>query len=128
MQLSFLVAKALMEGDFATYFASVPSSLDDGEPIVLRQGAFEREAVLDGCERGRVPVRVLVVRDEESEAEAVAEACERWVRRYGWEPVAENGSWRVCGIDTSAPAAAGRDDSGRYVWAFEVGMTVVRSL
>lgn len=32
MQPSFLIAKALLEGDFA----SVPSAADDPEPIVLR--------------------------------------------------------------------------------------------
>lgn len=65
MQLSFLVARALLEGDFASYFASVPSAADDPEPIVLRQGKFEREAVLPDGERGHVAVTVLVVREVE---------------------------------------------------------------
>lgn len=38
MQLSFLVAKALLEGDFASYFASLPSADVEPEPIVLREG------------------------------------------------------------------------------------------
>ena len=58
MQLSFLIAKALLEGDFA----SVPSAADDPEPIVLRQGKFEREAILPDGERGQVTVKVLVER------------------------------------------------------------------
>lgn len=65
MQLSFLIAKALLESDFASYFASVPSAADDPEPIV--------------------------VREVEAQAEADAQACERWIRTFGWEPVAENG-------------------------------------
>ena len=38
MQLSFLVAKALLEGDFASYFANIPSADVEPEPIVLRDG------------------------------------------------------------------------------------------
>lgn len=126
MQLSFLVARALLEGDFASYFASVPSAADDPEPIVLRQGKFEREAVLPDGERGHMAVTVLVVREVEADAEADAQGCERWIRRYGWEPVAENGTWRIVGLDTTAPSFVERDRSGRFVWGFDVILTVVR--
>ena len=127
MQLSFLVAKALLEGDFASYFASSPSAADP-EPIVLRQGKFEREAVLPDGERGRVAVTVLVVREVEADAESDADACERWLRRFGWERHAENGRWRIAGLDTTAPCFVERDGSGRFVWGFDVVLTVVRSL
>ena len=50
------------------------------------------------------------------------------IRSYGWEPVAENGSWRICGLDTTAPAFKERDGSGRFVYQFDVSLTVVRSL
>lgn len=115
MQLAFLVAKALLDGDFASYFASVPSAADDPEPIVLRQGKFERVSRMEDEERGTVAVSVLVVREVEADAEADAMACERWLRRYGWERHAENGSWRIAGLDTTAPAFRGRDGSGRFV-------------
>ena len=128
MQLSFLVANALLECDFASYFASVPSALAEPEPIVLRQGGFEREAILPDGERGRVVVRVLVVREVETTAESDANACERWVRRFGWERHSENGRWRICGLDTTAPEFVERDGSGRFVWGFDVICTVVRSL
>ena len=128
MQLSFLVAKALLEGDFASYFASLPSADVEPEPIVLREGRFERVSRTDGEERGTVAVAVLVVREVAATAEADAQACERWVRSYGWEPVAENGSWRIVGMDTTAPAFKEIDGSGRFVWAFDVLLTVVRSI
>ena len=92
MQLSFLVAKALLEGDFASYFASLPSADVEPEPIVLREGRFERTSRMVAEERGTVTVAVMVVREVAATAEADAWACERWIRRYGWEPVAENGS------------------------------------
>lgn len=128
MRLAFLVAEALLEGDFASYFASVPSALDDPEPIVLRQGKFERLSRIEGEERGTVAVFVLVVREVDATAEADAQACERWLRRFGWERHAEDGSWRVVGMDTTAPAFLERDRSGRFVWGFDVTLTVVRSL
>lgn len=128
MQLSFLIAKALLEGDFASYFASLPSADVEPEPIVVREGKFDRVSRTDGEERGTVAVAVLVVREVAAEAEADAQVCERWVRSYGWEPVAENGLWRIVGMDTTAPAFKEIDGSGRYVWAFDVVLTVVRSI
>lgn len=128
MQLAFLVANALLDGDFASYFASVPSTAVEPEPIVLRQGGFERTSRMEDEERGTVTVTVLVVREVDATAEADANACEQWLRSYGWERHAENGSWRICGLDTTAPAFRERDGSGRFVWAFDVVLTVVRSL
>lgn len=126
MRLSFLITKCLLEGDLASHFAKVPSAEGDAEPIVLREGAFEREARLPDGERGTVPVDVLVVREVGADAEAVAIACERWVRSWPWERNAEEWPWRVVGIDTSAPRFKERDSSGRYVWGFVVTVTVVR--
>lgn len=128
MQLSFLVAKALLEGDFASYFASLPSADVEPEPIVLREGKFERVSRMEHEERGTVAVAVLVVREVAATAEADAIACEKWIRAYGWEPVAENGSWRIVGLDTTAPSFKEIDGSGRFVWAFDVLLTVVRGI
>ena len=128
MQLSFLVAKALLEGDFASYFASLPSADDEPEPIVLREGKFERVSRMEHEERGTVAVAVLVVREVAATAEADAIACEKWIRAYGWEPVAENGSWRIVGLDTTAPSFKEIDGAGRFVWAFDVLLTVVRGI
>lgn len=96
MQLSFLVAKALLEGDFASYFASLPSADVEPEPIVVRKGKFERVSRMEHEERGTVAVAVLVVREVAATAEADAQACERWIRTYGWEPwrrTAAGASW-----------------------------------
>lgn len=128
MRLSSLVAKSLLAGGFASYFASIPSALDDEQPIVVREGAFERTARMEDSERGRAAVEVLVVRESAADAEAVAEACERTLRSGMWERYAESGGWRVAGLDTTAPAFRERDGSGRFVWGFEAVLTVVRSL
>ena len=70
MQLSFLVAKTLLEGDFASYFASIPSADVEPEPIVLREGRFERVNRMEAEERGTVTVAVMVVREVAATAEA----------------------------------------------------------
>lgn len=128
MRLAFLVAKALLDGDFSCDFSWIPSATAEPECIVLREGAFEREARMAGEERGHSTVTVLVVREEAPVAMDVAERAERWIRSYGWEPASEDGAWRVCGLDTTAPSLKERDGSGRFVWGFDVTLTVVRSL
>ena len=43
-----MVAKALLEGDFASYFASLPSADVEPGPIILREGKFERTSRVEG--------------------------------------------------------------------------------
>lgn len=128
VQFSFMVAKSLLEGEFASHFAKVPSALDDEQPIVLHEGPFERSIRMEDAERGTVAVEVLVVREIAADAETDAAACEQVIRSCQWERNAENGRWRVAGLDTTAPAFRERDGSGRFVWGFDVVLTVVRSL
>lgn len=123
------IAKLLADGHFTSCFTKVcPSALDCGEPVVVTEGAFERESRMAEEERGSVVVTVLVVREVAADAESVAAAAEQAVRRADWEPYADAGCYRIVGIDTSAPAFKERDSSGRHVWAFDVVCTVVRSL
>ena len=128
MQVSSLISKALLSGDFSNHFSKLPSALDCEQPIVVCEGPFERESRIDGEERGTVPVTVMVVREVASEAEGVAAACERWLRGCDWERDAEAGGWRIVGIDTTAPRFKVRDSSGRYVWEFQVDVMAVRSI
>lgn len=123
------IAKLLVDAHFTSCFTKVcPSALDCAEPIVVTEGAFSRGSRLAEEERGSVAVTVLVVREVAADAESVAVAAELAVRRADWEPYADAGGYRIVGIDTTAPAFKERDSSGRYVWAFDVACTVVRSL
>jgi hypothetical protein len=123
------ITKLLVDAHFSCCFSKVsPSALDCEEPIVVNEGAFERESRMADEERGTVPVTVMVVREASADAEAVAGACERAVRECSWEPYTETWPWRIVGIDTSAPTFKERDSSGRFVWSFEVACTVVRAL
>ena len=123
------VVKLLADAHFSCYFSKVlPSALDCAEPIVVVEGAFSRDARMAEEERGAVAVTVMVVREVAADAESVAVAAELVVRRADWEPYADAGTYRIVGVDTTAPAFKERDSSGRYVWAFDVMCTVVRSL
>lgn len=123
------IARLLADAHFTSCFTKVcPSALDCAEPIVVTEGAFSRGSRLAEEERGSVAVTVLVVREVAADAESVAVAAELAVRRADWEPYADAGGYRIVGIDTTAPAFKERDSSGRYVWAFDVACTVVRSL
>jgi hypothetical protein len=123
------IAKLLVDAHFTSCFTKVcPSALDCEEPIVVVDGAFSRGTRLAEEERGSVVVTVIVVQEVSADAESVAIAAELAVRRADWEPYADAGGYRIVGVDTSAPAFRERDSSGRYVWAFDVTCTVVRSL
>ena len=129
MSCADCIRKLLAAGGFSELFSkSSQSALDCAEPIVVFEGAFARSSRIDGEERGSVPVAVLVVRETAGEAESVAVACERWLRGCDWELHAEDGGWRIVGIDTSVPAFKERDSSGRFVWEFQADVTAVRSL
>lgn len=123
------IANLLADAHFSCYFSKVcPSALDCAESIVVVEGTFSRESRLAEEERGSVAVTVLVVCEVMADAESVAAAVERAVRRADWEPYADAGGYRIVGVDITAPALKERDSSRRYVWAFDVTCTVVRSL
>lgn len=123
------IKKLLADAHFTSCFTKVlPSALDCAEPIVVVEGAFSRESRMAEEERGTVAVTVMVVREVAVDAENVAVAAELAVRRADWEPYADAENCRIVGIDTTAPAFRERDSSGRYVWAFDMACTVVRSL
>lgn len=123
------IRKLLVDAHFTSCFTKVcPSAFDCEEPIVVTEGAFERESRLTEEERGSVVVTVMVVREVAADAESIAVSAELAVRGADWEPYADAGGYRIVGIDTTAPTFKERDSSGRYVWAFDVMCTVVRSL
>lgn len=123
------ITKLLVDAHFTSCFTKVcPSALDCAEPVVVVEGAYSRDARIAEEERGTVAVTVMVVREVAADAEAVAVAAELAARRADWEPYADAEAYRIVGVDTSAPAFKERDSSGRYVWAFDVVCTVVRSL
>ena len=95
---------------------------------MVAEGEFGRTSRIDGEERGIVPVTVMVVRELTRDAEGVASACEKWLRSCDWEACAEDGGWRIVGLDTASPRLKERDSSGRFVWEFKVDVTAVRSL
>lgn len=120
------VAKLLVKAKFTSVFTEIPSALACPEPIVAAAGGFVREVRQVEEERGAVTVSVRVVRNVRRNAESVACACERALRRARWEECADAGQFRICGLDTTAPELELQDSSGRWVWKFEVILTVAR--
>ena len=125
--LANFVASLLVRAKFTNVFTFSCSALECAEPIVVRAGGFVRDVRLVDEERGAVVVSVLVVREVLADAEAVAGACERCLRGCCWDGGADSGAYRVVGLDTSAPESREQDGSGRWVFGFEVVLTVVRS-
>ena len=104
---------------YGNAFCSPPPARLCCEPIVLTQGALEREARLAaGAERGRVPVDVLVCCE-------AARDVERDLRRDSWEGSGEGWRCRVAAVDSGGSAPRGRDGSGRWLWGFTLILTVV---
>ena len=128
MSVKDSIAKLLVDADFTSCFTKPVPALLCEEPIVVAEGAFERESRMAEEERGTVTVTVLVVREDEAEAGSVALAAEQAVRRADWEPYAGAGAFRIVGIDTTVPACEGDDGSGRSVWSFKAVCTVAREL
>ena len=75
----------------------MPATLDSPEPIVVLEGAFERESRTAEEERGTVLVTVLVVREAAAYAEDVAVAAEQAVRRTDWGTIRRFRSLPHCG-------------------------------
>lgn len=129
MLVANLIKNMLVSGDFSGYFSTfAPSAADEPEPVVLAEGPFARESRIEGEERGSVPVTVLVVREDASDAESLAIALEAFLRDADWEPFSESGPWRIVGLDTTAPAFRERDSSGRFVYEFTAEVTAVRAV
>ena len=120
------VATLLRALGYESVFCSPPPARVCCEPIVLTQGAWEREARLaDGAERGRVPVDVLVCCEDPRDAEATCRAVERDLRRGSWTGFGEGWRCRVAAADSGGSAPRGRDGSGRWLWGFTLILTVV---
>ena len=126
--LGNFVASLLVRAKFTNLFTFSCSALECPEPIVVTAGGFVRDVRMTSGERGAVTVTVRVVRNVEADARSVAEACERALRRARWEEGDDSGQYRVCGLDTTAPEYELRDSSGRFVYRFEVILTVAREI
>lgn len=125
---AYFIASLLVRAHFSEIFSFSCSALECPEPIVVTAGGFVRDVRMTEEERGAVTVTVRVVRNVEMDAHFIAEACERALRGAPWDPGDDSGQYRVCGLDTTAPALELRDSSGRFVYRFDVVLTVAREI
>lgn len=107
----------------------VVPSLADGrtmpEAVILGFGVPEqRRYDYAGTQEETLRVTVIVKRLSEIRAQEDAQRAERALRMAPLE--SDNGSYRLKSIDTDAPRPLPWDESGRWVWAFDIRATTTR--
>lgn len=123
-----VVAEMLRTLGYANAYATPPSARLCAEPVVVACGGWERTArLVDGAERGTQSVEVLVCCDDPTDAEATARAAERDLRGADWAGIS-GWEWRVIAVDSGGCRPVGRDGSGRWLWAFELVLTIEREI
>lgn len=123
-----VVAALLRALGYGNVFTVPPAPRVCCEPIVVSCGEFSRETrLVDGTERGTLPVGVTVCCDDPRDAEATANAVERDLRRADWMGHGAGWNLRVVAAGTAAPRPLGRDGSGRWLWALAAELTIERS-
>lgn len=124
-----VVAALLRSLGYGNAFAAPPAARLCADPIVVTAGEFSRDArLVDGAERGTLPVGVTVCCEDSRDAEATAHAVERDLRLADWTGKGSGRHVRVVAVDTAAPRPLGRDGSGRWLWGLSALLTIARDL
>lgn len=127
MSAAAMVAQALRRTGLRGVFERPPAALTCSEPVVVADAGWRSCTTgADGGMRGVAVVAVLTCRDRASEARVRCEAAEHALRRARWGACAFSGEWEVTACTTSPPEPKGRDGSGRWLWGFEVELTMRR--
>lgn len=98
------------------------------EPIVVEQGAWERESRQeDGSVRGRRALTAHVRCDDWADLRATAAAVADDLAGFDWARAATGARMRIVGLDAGRPLPRGRDGFGRWAADVPMMMTVVIS-
>ena len=127
MSAAAMVARVLRRSGHKGVFEQPPTALMCSEPVVVSDAGWRAcSKGAAGDVRGVAVVNVLVCRDRASEARIRCEAVEQAIRRARWGAYAFAGEWEVTACSTAPPEPKGRDGSGRWLWGFEVELTMRR--
>lgn len=120
-----IVAGAIRSLGHSNVWETPPAAWLCPDPVLVTAGDWERESLqLDGSERGRRGVRVLVCCEDPRDARATARSIADGLRGVAWETLRGDGV-RVVAADVGRPGPVGRDGSGRWLWDLGVTVTAV---
>lgn len=119
MDLLDVMRKRLEEAGIADVFTTMPDGRRYPESVTLAFGIPDRKTVYyDGTTTSPMRVTVVVKRLSEFNAMATAQEAEAVLKSSPLD--SENGSYDLDSVETTDPQPLPWDESGRYVWAFDV--------
>lgn len=119
MDLLDVMRKRLEEAGIADVFTTMPDGRRYPESVTLAFGIPDRKTVYyDGTTTSPMRVTVIVKRLSEFNAMATAQEAEAVLKSSTLD--SENGSYDLDSVETTDPQPLPWDESGRYVWAFDV--------
>lgn len=119
MDLLDVMRKRLEEAGIADVFTTMPDGRRFPESVTLAFGIPDRKTVYyDGTTTSPMRVTVIVKRLSEFDAMATAQEAEAVLKSSPLD--SENGSYDLDSVETTDPQPLPWDESGRYVWAFDV--------
>lgn len=119
MDLLDVMRKRLEEAGIADVFTTMPDGRRYPESVTLAFGIPDRKTVhYDGTTTSSMRVTVIVKRLSEFNAMATAQEAEAVLKSSPLD--SENGSYDLDSVETTDPQPLPWDESGRYVWAFDV--------
>lgn len=119
MDLLEVMGNRLNEAGISDVFLTMPDGRAHPECVVLAFGIPDRKVIyFDGTESSPLRVTVLVKRISEYEAMNTAQLAERTFKSSPLD--SEDGSYELDSIDTTEPRPLPWDESGRFVWGFDV--------
>lgn len=119
MDLLEVMGRRLEDAGISDVFLTMPDGRAHPECVVLAFGIPDRKVVyFDGTESSPLRVTVLVKRVSEYEAMNTAQIAERTFKTSPLD--SEDGSYDLDSVDTTTPRPLPWDESGRFVWGFDV--------
>lgn len=119
MDLLDVMRKRLEEAGIGDVFTTMPDGRRYPESVTLAFGIPDRKTVYyDGTTTSPMRVTVIVKRLSEFNAMATAQEAEAVLKSSPLD--SENGSYDLDSVETTDPQPLPWDESGRYVWAFDV--------
>lgn len=119
MDLLDVMRKRLQEAGISDVFNTMPDGRRFPESVTLAFGIPDRKTTYyDGTTSSPLRVTVLVKRVSEFDAMNTAEQAEAVLSSTSLD--SEDGSYQLDSVETTDPRPLPWDESGRFVWAFDV--------